>query len=58
MQHIVLTLGLLLAIDGNLTLPAFATESEQRFDDLAYLEFRVGEIMAPRCSERFPEYRE
>ena len=57
-EKVVLIFGLFLVADGNLSLPAFATESEQRFDDLAYLEFRVGEVMASRCSERFPEYRE
>jgi len=56
MQKAVLIFSLFLVADGNLNLPAFATELEQRFDDLAYLEFHVGEVMASRCSERFPEY--
>lgn len=30
--------------------------SQDGFDTLAYLQFRVGESMAPRCTERFPEY--
>jgi len=57
MQKVVLIFSLFPVADGNLNLPAFATESEQRFDNLAYLEFRVGEVMASRCNERFPEYR-
>ena len=58
MQKVVPFLGLRLVADGDLNLPAFATDSEQRFDELAYLKVHVDEVMAPRCPERFPEYWE
>ena len=58
MQQVVAILGPLLVADGNLNLPAFATDSEQRFDELAYLKVHVDEVMAPRCREGFPEYWE
>lgn len=30
--------------------------SQDSFDTLAYLQFRVGKAMAARCTERLPEY--
>lgn len=57
-QHVGLVLSFLLVSGWHADLPSFATESEVGFDTLAYLQFRVGEAIAPRCTERLPEYQE
>ncbi len=48
--------GLTCLLFTTVSIASFAGGSQDAFDTLAYLQFRVGESMAPRCAERLPEY--